>query len=725
MKKILGNQNFMYLRTHFETSQNPFLSLSKSKFMTRCNSSATDSSSTMPQQLKHNSKLSTLPNLDQLNKAKKMETTNTNTNTNTNKIQIVSTEYSLETFQRSNQDTSLTHKPAVFEGNWVQSGDLLTDCASSVGGELSLGQNLLIAYMPWEGYNFEDAILISERLVRDDLYTSVHIERYDIETSETKLGVEQITRDIPDISENEIKHLDSFGIVKMGSWVEEGDILVGKVTPINKKAISPYQKLLYTILEKQIRPIRDSSLRAPKGIKAKVIDIKYFLRQNPSLKPESFLAKTDQSMKQKVEKQKTKNSSKSSKTMKKSKTVARKNTFDGLPNLTSENLLFKRKQENALCLKQMNKTFLKQQVKKEKLNLLSFYLFTHLEFKTSLKQNFLKTKMSTPKGYKLKSSDVKRLENFNQSYSITNTKALDRTNSKSLTKLQKKANEKNYILKNIETIHIYLAEKRKIQVGDKMAGRHGNKGIVSQILPITDMPYLPDGTPLDMVLNPLGVPSRMNVGQIYECLLGLAGRFLGENYKVFSFDEIYGPDASRSFVFNKLYQARSQTGFQWLFDPNSPGKIRLYDGRTGDTFDQKVTVGQAYMLRLVHMVDDKIHMRSTGPYSLVTQQPLRGRSKQGGQRLGEMEVWAIEGYGAAFTLLEMLTIKSDDMTGRMTLWSNLILNKDISIGTPESFKVLICELQALCLDIGLFRYMDTTNSSTRSLKEITSLVNLP
>jgi DNA-directed RNA polymerase subunit beta len=267
---------------------------------------------------------------------------------------------------------------------------------------------------------------------------------------------------------------------------------------------------------------------------------------------------------------------------------------------------------------------------------------------------------------------------------------------------QIKSQNKN-LLNNVSSVQVYLAEKRRIQVGDKMAGRHGNKGIISQILPIEDMPFLPDGKPLDMVLNPLGVPSRMNVGQIYECLLGLAGKHLGENFKVFPFDEIYGAEASRSFVYSKLYEARFKTGKQWLFNQNSPGKIRLYDGRTGETFDQAITVGYAYMLRLVHMVDDKIHARSTGPYSLVTQQPLRGRSKQGGQRLGEMEVWALEGYGAAFTLLEMLTIKSDDMTGRMTLWSNLILNKEISIGTPESFKVLICELQALCLDIGLFK----------------------
>jgi DNA-directed RNA polymerase subunit beta len=274
----------------------------------------------------------------------------------------------------------------------------------------------------------------------------------------------------------------------------------------------------------------------------------------------------------------------------------------------------------------------------------------------------------------------------------------------------RKTTEKS-LLNGVSSVQVYLAEKRRIQVGDKMAGRHGNKGIISQILPPEDMPFLPDGTPLDMVLNPLGVPSRMNVGQIYECLLGLAGKHLGENFKVFPFDEIYGAEASRSFVYSKLYNARIKTGKHWLFNPNSPGKMRLYDGRTGESFDQAITVGYAYMLRLVHMVDDKIHARSTGPYSLVTQQPLRGRSKQGGQRLGEMEVWALEGYGAAFTLLEMLTIKSDDMTGRMTLWSNLILNKEISIGTPESFKVLICELQALCLDIGLFRVNSKNNTA--------------
>lgn len=476
--------------------------------------------------------------------------------------------YFLQKYQRSNQDTLLVQRPTVREGDWVQSGDLLADCASSLGGELCLGKNIFIAYMPWKGYNYEDAILISERLVSEDIYTSVHIESYEVETRKTKLGKEQITNQIPDISENETNHLDTRGIVKLGTSVTEGQILVGKVTPIQKKYKSPYEKLLYAILEKQLIPMRDSSLRTPKGLKAKVIEIK----------------------------------------------------------------------------------------------ILSF----------------------------------------------------------SVLKNQKSRNTSKITKKKPERIQIYLAEKRKIQVGDKMAGRHGNKGIVSKILPIQDMPFLPDGTPLDMILNPLGVPSRMNVGQIYECLLGLAAKYLKQYYRIIPFDEMYGPHASRSFTFSKLYEARLKTSQKWLFNPCYPGKMLIFDGATGEPYMNPVTVGVAYMLKLVHLVDDKIHARSTGPYSLVTQQPLRGRSKFGGQRLGEMEVWAIEAYGAAFILLEMLTIKSDDISGRMTLWSNIIGNMPIYIGTPESFKVLICELQALCLDIGLFQL-----NKKGFLTQIEHLMQLP
>lgn len=464
--------------------------------------------------------------------------------------QVDKIEYLLQNYQRSNQETCLTQTPIAREGIWVEKGDLLADGGASNDGELSLGKNILIAYMGWEGYNFEDAILISENLVGDEKYTSIHIERFEVEIRDTKFGIEQITKKIPDLDLLDLTHLDQNGIAKIGSFVKEGDILVGKVTPINKKPLSPHEKLLYDIVGKEIPTNRDSSLRVPKGVKGRVINIEILETQN----------------------------------------LPQETSFDGPGR-----------------------------------------------------------------------------------------------------------------------VHIYLAEKRKIQVGDKMAGRHGNKGIISKILPRQDLPFLPDGTPVDMVLNPLGVPSRMNVGQVLECLLGLAGKKLGQIYKIMPFDEKYGPETSRSLVYSQLYAARKTTGEKWLFNPNFPGKIRIFDGRTGENFDQPVTVGYGYMLKLIHLVDEKIHARSTGPYSLVTQQPLRGRSKHGGQRLGEMEVWALEGFGAAYTLQELLTIKSDDMKGRHQVMDAILKNKPISLGTPESFKVLIRELQSLCLDVRVYG-IDTTGT---------------
>jgi DNA-directed RNA polymerase beta subunit len=839
--------------------------------------------------------------------------------TSLKKNKIIKINYSLESFHRSNQDTILLHKPSVFEGQWVESGDLLADCSTSVGGDLSLGQNILIGYMPWEGYNFEDAILISERLVYDDLYTSIHIEKYQIEIKQTELGIEQLTREIPEIEETEIKHLDKIGIAKLGTWVEEGDILVGKITPIKKKKESPYKKLLYTILEKQFIPFRDSSLRAPKGAKAKVIDIKFFRNGNflRTKKKKEKNSKLPNKNKRNFSQTPTKILSKKKEVI---KLVAPKSNFDKntkqIKNISKNHKLNNSKKENLIRNQNIKNDFLKNQLvssrikkknssfkktifsrlkffklqkKKSKpffnrkgleININKIKKFNYLknsvinemnktnliiEFSNSLivtkkkqiklnlakiysKKKFLyllvkrsnKLKINSQNKLHMPTSSIKseylknkKKNNFNISHSPMKSKPrMPNINSvkknkkngwkfshnkkltthktstrftfqsslilKSLTKINKfnknqyfkakklpsfsltikrndsKKNLKSYLkilckknlrrktykklifkkknrisqksfkhykhqrifffknkIKNkkmikslkgsISSIHIYLADKRKIQIGDKMSGRHGNKGIVSQILPREDMPYLPDGTPLDMVLNPLGVPSRMNVGQIYECLLGLAGKYLGEKFEVLPFDEIYGPEASRSFVYSKLYEARIKTAMNWLYDPNNPGKMKLYDGRTGDCFDQTITVGQSYILRLVHMVDDKIHARSIGPYSLVTQQPLRGRSKQGGQRLGEMEVWALEGYGAAFTLLEMLTIKSDDMTGRMTLWSKLLLEKDLSIGTPESFKVLLCELQALCLDIGLFRPNPLKNYHLEKIETLISL----
>ncbi len=476
------------------------------------------------------------------------------------KLVSLKEEITLQKYQRSNQETCLVHRPILKEGDWVQKGDLVADGAASLYGELALGKNIRIAYMPWEGYNFEDAVLINERLVYDEVYTSIHIERFEIEIRDTKFGLEHITNQIPDIDESEISHLDEFGIIKKGSWVKEGTILVGKISPINKKPLSPHEKLLYDIVGKDIPTTRDTSLRVPKGIKGRVIDIQ--ILETQSLPPET--------------------------------------AFEGPGR-----------------------------------------------------------------------------------------------------------------------VHIYIAEKRKIQVGDKIAGRHGNKGIVSKILPRQDMPYLPDGTPVDIVLNPLGVPSRMNVGQVFECLLGFAGVNLNENYKIIPFDETFGPEASRSVVFSKLYSARLKTNQEWIFNPTYPGKVQLFDGCTGNSFDQLVTVGQAYILKLVHLVDEKIHARSTGPYSLVTQQPLRGRSKHGGQRLGEMEVWALEGFGAAYTLQELLTIKSDDMKGRHQVIDSILKNKPIVLGTPESFKVLVRELQSLCLDVRVYG-IDSTGT-----KKQVNILKLP
>ena len=459
------------------------------------------------------------------------------------KLSIKPIQYSLQNYQRSNQDTCLSQRPSVLEGEWVQQGELLADCTASVSGDLSVGKNIFVAYMPWEGYNFEDAILISERLVYDDIYTSLHIERYELEIRDTKFGLEQISRKLPNVNPSKLLHLDEKGIGVSGAWVKEGDILIGKVTPIKKISLSPHEKLLYAIVGKKIPTTRNTSLRVPKGVEGKIINVEILETKNipPGI------------------------------------------TFDG-----------------PGC------------------------------------------------------------------------------------------------------VHIYLAQKRKIQVGDKISGRHGNKGIVSKIIPRQDMPYLPNGTPIDMVLNPLGVPSRMNVGQVFEALLGLAGLYLNQSFKIPSFDETYGPEASRSIIYSKLYEARLKSGQKWLFDPNFPGKTRVFDGRTGQCFDQLVTVGQTYMLKLIHLVDDKIHARSTGPYSLVTQQPLGGRSKHGGQRLGEMEVWALEGFGAAYTLQELLTIKSDDVKGRHQVINAILSDDPMTLGTPQSFKVLIRELHSLCLNLEIF-----------------------
>ena len=462
-------------------------------------------------------------------------------------------EYRLQKYQRSNQDTCLNQRPLVYVGEDVVPGQVLADGSATEGGEIALGQNVLVSYMPWEGYNYEDAILISQRLVYDDVYTSIHIEKFEIEARQTKLGPEEITREIPNVGEDSLRHLDERGIIHIGAWVEAGDILVGKVTPKGESDQPPEEKLLRAIFGEKARDVRDNSLRVPNGEKGRVVDVRVFTREQG----------------------------------------------DELP--PGANMV----------------------------------------------------------------------------------------------------------------VRVYVAQKRKIQVGDKMAGRHGNKGIISRILPIEDMPYLPDGTPVDIVLNPLGVPSRMNVGQVFECLLGWAGENLGLRFKMTPFDEMHGEEASRETVHGKLQDATHKPGKDWVFDPANPGKIRVFDGRTGEPFDRPVTVGKAYMLKLVHLVDDKIHARSTGPYSLVTQQPLGGKAQQGGQRFGEMEVWALEAYGAAYILQELLTVKSDDMQGRNEALNAIVKGKPIPRpGTPESFKVLMRELQSLGLDIAVHKLETAEDGSS-------------
>ena len=465
--------------------------------------------------------------------------------------------YKLQKYQRSNQDTCLNQRPLVYAGEDVVPGQVLADGSSTEGGELALGQNVLVAYMPWEGYNYEDAILISERLVYDDVYTSIHVEKFEIEARQTKLGPEEITREIPNVGEDALRNLDERGIIHIGAWVEAGEILVGKVTPKGESDQPPEEKLLRAIFGEKARDVRDNSLRVPNGEKGRVVDVRVFTREQG----------------------------------------------DELP--PGANMV----------------------------------------------------------------------------------------------------------------VRIYVAQKRKIQVGDKMAGRHGNKGIISRILPIESMPYLPDGTPIDIALNPLGVPSRMNVGQVFECLLGWAGENLATRFKMMPFDEMYGKEASRETVHGKIQDAAKKPGKSWVYDENNPGKIEVFDGRTGEKFARPVTVGKAYMLKLVHLVDDKIHARSTGPYSLVTQQPLGGKAQQGGQRFGEMEVWALEAYGAAYTLQELLTVKSDDMQGRNEALNSIVKGKPIPRpGTPESFKVLMRELQSLGLDIAVHKLESLDDGSSRDVE---------
>jgi DNA-directed RNA polymerase subunit beta len=527
-------------------------------------------------------------------------------------IKIGNFTYKLKKFERSNADTCINMRPLVTKGKEVKKNEIIADGMATKGGELSLGRNLLVAFLPWRGYNFEDAIVISERLVKEDILTSLHIEKFEIEARETRLGNEEITRDIPNVSEEALKNLDENGIVRVGAEVMPDDILVGKVTPKTEKELSPEERLLRAIFGEKAADVKDTSLRVSPGVQGVVINVEVFQRKDRGRRSK------------------------------------------------------KEKTEELRRLREIEKYYQEERelLEKEKMRRLSAILG-----KSESK--------ITPKDY----------EDNEEARAILNIyderlQELSQELELEISKIKKGDELPTGVLKRVV---VFVAMKRKISIGDKLSGRHGNKGVIAKILPEEDMPFLEDGTPVDIVLNPLGVPSRMNVGQLLEMHLGWAAKKLGIRVISPVFDGAKEDDIKRL-----------------LKEAGLPldGKVTLYDGYTGKPFGQKVAVGYMYIMKLIHMVDDKIHARAIGPYSLITQQPLGGKAQFGGQRFGEMEVWALEAYGAAFTLQEMLTVKSDDVEGRTRIYEAIVRGEQkLHPSVPESFNVLVKELRGLCLDV--------------------------
>ncbi len=603
--------------------------------------------------------------------------------------------YNLVKFQRSNQNTALNQKPIVRIGDRVKRGDVIADGSATERGELALGQNVMVAFMPWQGYNFEDSILVSERLVREDVYTSIHIEEFECVARDTKLGKEEITRDIPNVGEEALKDLDDAGIVRVGAEVGPGHILVGKITPKGETQLSPEEKLLRAIFGEKAGDVRDTSLRLPPGVIGIVIDARVFARKGVDKDTRAQIIEDQEREKLLQDHRDNVNIISDGYYNRMREILAGKNTAAKLVDDTGTVLVDANTQLTDEGLDRIPRKYWGQ---------------------FSLAQ----------------AEDTEIVE------------ALSRRLEKDLDEIETIYREKIAKLTKgdelppgvIKMVKVYVAIKRKLQVGDKMAGRHGNKGVISRILPTEDLPYLEDGTPLDIVLNPLGVPSRMNVGQILEVHLGWAARELGNQIDRY-LETTFNSDVLRGQL-KKIYETKDAQKFvESLSDDDAfrfAGKVRrgvhmatpvfdgalefevkdtlgkaglpgsgqaiLFDGRTGVAFEENVTVGVMYMLKLHHLVDDKIHARSIGPYSLVTQQPLGGKAQFGGQRLGEMEVWALEAYGAAYALQELLTVKSDDVVGRMRMYESIVKGEPtMQAGVPESFNVLLKELQALCLNV--------------------------
>ncbi len=558
--------------------------------------------------------------------------------------------YNLTKYKRSNQNTCINQKPIVKRGQRLQAGEVIADGPATAQGELALGRDVLVAFMPWGGYNFEDAILVAERLVKDDPYTSIHIEEFEVQARDTKLGKEEITRDIPNVSEEALKDLDDSGIVRIGAKVRPGDILGGKITPKGETQLTPEEKLLRAIFGEKAGDVRDTSLTVPPGIEGTVVDVKVFSRRGVD-KDERAKSIDDEEVNR-----------------------LEKDYQDEIAMVEMER---DQKLKNLLVGKTLAQDLTDPVTKKklgkkgDKINRPDLENFSWNELK--------RIKVVEDDGLAQYISRIEELAE--EQISIYETMLDER-----IKRLQRGDDLPPGVIKIVK---VYVAVKRKLSVGDKMAGRHGNKGVVSKILPEEDMPYLPDGTPVEIVLNPLGVPSRMNVGQILETHLGWSARALGLWVASPVFD-----GAKEDEIKDHLRQAGLPAS----------GKSVLFDGRTGKPFHQEVTVGYIYMMKLAHLVDDKMHARSIGPYSLVTQQPLGGKAQFGGQRFGEMEVWALEAYGAAHALQEMLTVKSDDVEGRNRIYEAIVKGENfLEPGTPESFNVLVKELQSLALDVELIQ----------------------
>jgi len=557
--------------------------------------------------------------------------------------------YELRKFRRTNQDTSINQRPLVRRGDKVQAGDVIADGAATAGGDLALGRNLLVAFMPWYGSNFEDAIILSEKLVKEDTLTSVHIQELELHVRDTKRGQEEITREIPNVSEEALVNLDDRGIVRIGASIKPGDILVGKVSPKGEKELSPEERLLTAIFGEKAKDVKDTSLKAPPGLEGVIIDVKVFSRTH-----DDPLVERDKAYD--VEK------AKAYEEREIAKVLASRNEQLGevLRGATVQSLK-ERKQGARNLFKAGTKLKAKD---------LEEFEYGGIDWEKAE----LKEKAANEHLHQIVAAVKEKIETIREKTKET------------IEKIQQPDDLPPGV---VQLVKVYVAQKRKISVGDKMAGRHGNKGVVARIVPEEDMPFLPDGTPVEIVLNPLGVPSRMNVGQILETHLGWAARILGY--------EIETP----------VFHGATETEIdQWLARAGLPegGKTVLYDGTTGKRFSETVTVGYIYMMKLSHLVDDKIHARSIGPYSLVTQQPLAGKAQFGGQRFGEMEVWALEAYGAAHTLQEILTVKSDDVQGRSRVYEAIVKGENLpEPGVPESFRVLVKELQSLGLAVELGR----------------------